>query len=125
ANGVAEGAANGTGVGITATSSDVDGGGVTLTLTVRAGGRFAIDSSTGVVTVADGSLLDYETATSHSITVKAADASGSFTTQTFRSAERRVAKTTLTDANATPNDAPEGAATVTWAGSTATELHDN
>jgi len=33
--------------------------------------------------VADGTLLDYETTTSHNITVKAADPSGMFTTQTF------------------------------------------
>ena len=34
---------------------------VTYCLTDDAGGRFAIDANTGVVTVADGSLLDYET----------------------------------------------------------------
>ena len=43
----------------------------TFALTDDAGGRFAIDSNTGEVTVADGSLLDYETNTSHSVTVEA------------------------------------------------------
>src|SRR5207253_1200103 len=40
-----------------------------------AGGRFAINGSTGVVTVANGSLLDYESAPGHqySITVVASD----------------------------------------------------
>ena len=34
-------------------------------------GRFSIDAATGVITVADASLLDYETATSHTVTVQA------------------------------------------------------
>ncbi|MGB7346548.1 MAG: LamG-like jellyroll fold domain-containing protein, partial [Pirellulaceae bacterium] len=48
----------------------------TFSLTDDAGGRFAIDSSTGEITVADGSLLDYETATSHNVTVEVTDAAG-------------------------------------------------
>ena len=48
----------------------------TFSLTDDAGGRFAIDSSTGEITVADGSLLDYETATSHNVTVETTDAAG-------------------------------------------------
>ncbi|WP_233081720.1 Ig-like domain-containing protein [Rheinheimera soli] len=72
ANSVEENAANGTLVGITAVSTDPDST-VTYSLTDNAGGRFAIDSSTGVVTVANGSLLDYETSTSHNITVQASD----------------------------------------------------
>ena len=73
ANSVAEGAANGTTVGIAASSSDVDGPSVHYSLTDDAGGRFAIDTNTGVVTVANGALLDFETATSHQITVQASD----------------------------------------------------
>ena len=73
ANMVVEGAGNGTLVGITASAPDVAGGTVTYTLTDNAGGRFAINSSTGIVTVANGSLIDYEAATSHSITVQASD----------------------------------------------------
>ena len=42
------------------------------------GGRFTIDSSTGVVTVADSSSIDYETAPNHDITVQVTD-SGGFT----------------------------------------------
>lgn len=71
-NTVVENAANGTAVGITASSTDPDSS-VSYSLTDDAGGRFAVDSSTGVVTVLDGSLLDYETATSHNITVRATD----------------------------------------------------
>ena len=48
-----------------------------------AGGRFAIDASTGVVTVADGSLLDYESATSHTVTVQATSSDGSTSSETF------------------------------------------
>src|SRR5207302_1220366 len=70
---ISEGASNGDHVGITAASTDVHGGTVTFSLTDTAGGRFAIDSSTGVVTVANAALLDYETATSHNITVRASD----------------------------------------------------
>ena len=43
--------------------------GSTIVLTSSAGGRFALNTSTGVVTVANGSLLDYETATSHQIQI--------------------------------------------------------
>ncbi len=83
-DGVSEGASNGDTVGVTAFASDGDASDtVTYSLTDDAGGRFAIDASTGVVTVADASLLDYETATSHTITVQAASADGSTQTQDF------------------------------------------
>lgn len=42
----------------------------TLTLTNDASGRFTINSSTAQITVANGAALDYETNTSHSITVR-------------------------------------------------------
>jgi hypothetical protein len=71
-NAVAEGAANGTAVGVTALATDPDGSaGVSYSLDANAGGRFAINATTGVVTVANGSLLDFETSTSHDITVRA------------------------------------------------------
>jgi hypothetical protein len=72
-NSVPENAANGTPVGLTANSTDPAGGAITYSLSDDAGGRFAIDSSTGVVTVLDGTLLDYESDTSHTITVVASD----------------------------------------------------
>ncbi|MFN9878605.1 MAG: cadherin domain-containing protein, partial [Planctomycetota bacterium] len=85
ANSVAENSANGTTVGITASASDADATTNTISYTLddTAGGRFAINSSTGVVTVANGSLLDFETTTSHNITVRATSADGSWSTQTF------------------------------------------
>ncbi|MBI5279529.1 MAG: cadherin domain-containing protein [Burkholderiales bacterium] len=72
-NAVAEGAANGTTVGLVATAIDVDGGTLVYTLIGNPGGRFAINSSTGEVTVANGSAIDYEAATSLQITVQVSD----------------------------------------------------
>ena len=55
ANTVAENAANGTAVGITALATDADAGTtISYSLTDNAGGRFAINATTGVVTVAEG-----------------------------------------------------------------------
>ncbi|MGQ0663031.1 MAG: beta strand repeat-containing protein, partial [Pseudomonadota bacterium] len=68
---VPENSSNGTVVGTVAATDPDLGTGVTYSLTDNAGGRFAIDATTGVVTVADGTLLDFETATSHNITVEA------------------------------------------------------
>ncbi len=80
ANAVEENAANGTAVAVTALASDADATNNTMTYSLDddAGGRFAIDGSTGVVTVADGTLLDRETDASHSITVRAVSSDGSF-----------------------------------------------
>ncbi len=76
---VAENAASGTAVGVTAWAVDGDATTNTITYSLddNAGGRFTIDGATGVVQVADGSLLDYELATSHSITIRATSADGS------------------------------------------------
>src|SRR5207253_5194543 len=82
---------------------------VTYSLADDAGGRFAIDATTGVVTVANASLIDYETATSQSITVKAADASGAFATQTFSIAVTDAGPNAPNDANAAANTIAEDA----------------
>ena len=72
---VLEQAADGTLVGITAYASDPEQDAITYSLTNNAGGRFAINAATGVVTVADGSLIHYSDG-SYSITVEAADPAG-------------------------------------------------
>ncbi len=55
-------------------ATDPDAGNTyTYSLTNNAGGRFAIDTITGQITVANGSLLDFETATSHTITARVTD----------------------------------------------------
>ncbi len=83
-NSVNENAANGTTVGITALASDQDAtDNVTYTLSDDAGGRFAIDAKSGEVSVADGSLLDYEAANSHNVTVLATSDDGSTSSETF------------------------------------------
>ena len=89
ANAIAEGAATGTTVGLTVFAEDV-GGAVTYALSDDAGGRFVIDRLTGVVTVGDGSLIDYETATSHDIVATATDASGVATDTVFTIAVTNV-----------------------------------
>ncbi|WP_352813184.1 cadherin domain-containing protein, partial [Mesorhizobium sp. M0387] len=116
---VSEGAANGTTVGITAIATDADGDTVTYSLTDNAGGRFGINATTGVVTVANASLLNYETATSHTITVQANDGHGGITTQSFTIAVTDVAPSTPTDGNAGANTVAEGATAGTLVGVTA------
>ncbi|WP_039731862.1 cadherin repeat domain-containing protein, partial [Enterovibrio norvegicus] len=75
---VSESAAIGDSVGVTFNSVDGDGtDSITFTLTDNAGGLFTIDPDSGKVTVAGA--LDYETATSHNITVQATSTDGSST----------------------------------------------
>ncbi len=83
ANFVLENSAVGTVVGVTASAIDSDATTNTITYSLddTAGGRFAISSSSGVVTVAAG--IDREAAGSYSITVKATSADGSVSTQGF------------------------------------------
>ena len=83
ANSVAEDAAIGTSAGITALASDADATTNTITYSLddSAGGLFAINAASGVVSVAGA--LDAETAVSHSIIVRAISADGSASTQSF------------------------------------------
>ncbi|MGE8501468.1 MAG: retention module-containing protein [Pseudomonas sp.] len=122
ANTVAENAANGTTVGLTVQGTDADAG-ATVTqyeLTDNAGGRFAINASTGVVTVADGSKLDYENARSHNITVKATSSDGSSSTQVFTINLSNVNDNgvVISDTNSAANQVNENAATGTTVGLT-------
>ena len=107
ANSVSEAAVNGDLVGIDADSSDVHGGAVTFSLTNDAGGRFAINAGTGVVRVADASLLDFESETTHSITVQASDGTD-VATQTFTIAVTNVGPSTPFDVDSAPNQVSEG-----------------
>ncbi len=85
ANSVNENATNGTLVGITVSSTDADAtsNSVTYSLADNAGGRFTINSTTGIVTVADGSMLDREATASYNITVRATSADNSFADSVF------------------------------------------
>jgi hypothetical protein len=91
---VAENSANGTVVGAL-TDTDPDAGDTAaFTLTDDAGGRFAVSGSNLVV--ADGALLDFESNTSHSVTVRVTDSGG----LTFD----KIFAIGITNANETPTD---------------------
>jgi hypothetical protein len=110
ANTVSEDASNGALVGITATATEIGAGTVSYSLSDDAGGRFAIDATTGVVTVADATKLNFETATSHQITVRATDGQGAFSSQVFAIAVTNVANDAPQDTDPTANTISEGAA---------------
>src|SRR5207244_13147191 len=60
-NTIVEGASNGSTVGITASSDDLNGQSVTYSLTSdTSGGGFTINSTTGIITVADATKIDFE-----------------------------------------------------------------
>ncbi|MEP3825084.1 DUF4347 domain-containing protein, partial [Marinobacter sp.] len=71
-----ENSPNGTVVGTLSTIDPDRGDSFSYTLVDNAGGRFDIDSVSGDITVLDASLIDYETAASHNITVRVTDAGG-------------------------------------------------
>src|SRR5262249_22000346 len=81
-NSVTIGAADGSYVGITASSTDVNGPDVTYRLADSAGGRFAIDRVTGVITVADSGLID-GIQTSFTITIQAMDGASGVVNENF------------------------------------------
>ena len=71
---VDESAVNGTRVADALGVRDADIGDTrTYSLTDNAGGRFAINNITGEITVANAALIDYETSSSHNITVRVTD----------------------------------------------------
>ncbi len=118
---VNENASIGTSVG-TATGQDVDANeSFTYSLTNSAGGRFAIDNS-GLITVANSTLLDREAFASHSITVRVMDASGASYDKIFSISLNDVDEfdvTAPTDTNATANAVNENASIGTVVGITA------
>ena len=120
ANSVAEGAANGTAVGITASAGDPNGPATTYALTNNAGGRFAINSTTGVVTVANGAAIDFETAPGHAYGITVQATSGAQTTsQAFSIGVTDVGPSTPADGNGAANTVFELAANGTLVGITA------
>jgi len=122
---LAENSSNGTGVGITARAVDADGTNNTIvyTLIENAGGRFAIDSNSGAITLANGSLLNYENAISHIVTVHATSADGSFTAQSFTiDIDDAGDVSEITDADPSPNRLAENSANGTVVGVTASAV---
>ena len=99
-NTIAEGAATGSLVGITAKSTDANAGdSVIYRLTDNAGGRFAINQTTGVVSVANGGLIDYEAGSSYAIQVQAYDGLDYSASTTFTIQVTNVAPTAPRDAD--------------------------
>ncbi len=124
ANTVAENASNGTTVGIVASASDGDATTNTITYSLddNAGGRFTIDANTGVVSVLDGTLLNYENATSHVITVRSTSADTSFTIANFTinlTDVNESAISAISDSNAGTDTVLENATVGTVVGITA------
>ncbi len=73
---------------------------LTFSLTSQtAAGAFAINSDTGVITVANGALLNFESQTSHTLTVRTTDGSGSTVDRNYT-----VLLNNLTEENNAPND---------------------
>ncbi|HBJ36030.1 MAG TPA: hypothetical protein DDZ51_15035, partial [Planctomycetaceae bacterium] len=74
----------------------------TFSLTNDAGGRFAINSTTGEITYTGLGALDYDNATSHNVTVQVTDAAGNSYSEVMSIALTDVAEhTTLTNGNDT------------------------
>ncbi|MHB0960277.1 MAG: cadherin domain-containing protein, partial [Pirellulaceae bacterium] len=122
ANAVNENAVNGTTVGVAASAADADATNNTITYSLddNASGRFAIDSNTGVVTVAGA--IDRETAASYSITVRATSADSSYSTQSFTVNVNDVDEFdvgAVTDTNGAANAVNENAVNGTTVGVTA------
>ena len=108
ANAVDENATVGTVVGITGSASDADAttNAITYSLFDNDGGRFAIDSSSGVVTVA-GAIDREADGASRNITVRATSADGSFTDQVMAISINDVDEFdvgTVSDADASINE---------------------
>ena len=84
-NTLAENASSGDAVGITASALDADGttNTITYSLSTNPGSLFAIDSSTGIVTLSSTGSLNYVTATSHDIVVTATSADTSTSTASY------------------------------------------
>jgi hypothetical protein len=109
ANSVAEGAAVNTHVGITAHSTDINGPAVKYSLTGdTSGGGFKIDPTTGVVSVADPTKIDYESSPGHAYTITTTASDGTLTnSQTFTIGVTDVTLPTPVDSNLGANTVAE------------------
>ena len=108
---------------------DTDGDGDNLTYSITAGNGdvkiFAIDGSTGVVTIATGKTLSYATAAVHTLTISATDGANADTaTLTVNVNNVLTANPTISDSNTTANSVAENAAIGTVVGVTASAAFD-
>ena len=125
ANTLAEDVANGASAEITASSSDADGTTNTITYSVTdqsCASVFAVGSSTGVVTVADNTNVNYEVATSCTVEITATSADSSTAATTFTVTLTDVDESDVTapaDSNNAANTVAENSAATTTVGLTA------
>ena len=83
-NTLLENSTTGTLAGITASANDADiSDSVTYSLLQSSNGLFAIEPSTGEVTLSPGATLDYEQTQNHTLVVQAASSDGTTSTQSF------------------------------------------
>ncbi|MDD7805538.1 MAG: Ig-like domain-containing protein, partial [Endozoicomonas sp. (ex Botrylloides leachii)] len=80
---VKEGSAAGTAVGQIKVDDPDQNDQHSYELIDDAGGRFAIDANTGLITVVDPSLIDHSDAAQHEVTVKVTDSTGNELTETI------------------------------------------
>ena len=80
---IAEGSPTGTHVATVDATSPNHQEAFTYQLTNDAGGRFQIDPDTGAISVANGSLLDFATASSHTVTVEVTDSENATYSEDF------------------------------------------
>ena len=112
---VDENSSDGTVVGqVSATDTENDT--LTFSLTDDAGGRFAIDASTGEISVADGSLLNHEAEASHSITVQVDDGNGGVTEKSYTLSVNDISEAAVIDGTDTATVTEDNAATLTASG---------
>jgi large repetitive protein len=110
-NQISDTATGGTLAGITASATDIDYlASVTYSLVDNGGGRFQINPTTGVVSVAAGALFDGAAESSIDITVRATDNTGKFADSTFQVAigASNQAPTDLLLSNASVEENAEG-----------------
>lgn len=120
ASSIIEGATNGSVIGNISATDPTPGDTFTYTLLNNAGGRFGL-SGTQLV-VANGALLDYETATSHLVTLQVTDSAGNtyqenFTIGVTNNTADDVAPsewTTVTKTGTSSNDSISGTTGKDW-----------
>ena len=106
ANTVVEGDPANTLVHIDANSTSLSGGTVAFSLTDSAGGRFKINS-TGVVSIDNAALINFESNASHTIIIRATDTnSGLFTEKAFTITVTNAAPTATNDSFSTNENLP-------------------
>ena len=113
---VDENSSDGTSVGFVIATSNGDTSQNIFTLSNDAGGRFAIDSATGEITVANRGLLNHEVNQSHVVTVAVSDGAGNDYGEDFTITVNNVNDRPTFDAAVTPTfsvgNTPNGASSV-------------